>query len=262
VPRPADKTRLRYYSAALLDRATALRPVARAREAIAAAREPDDDAPHDGLPVPPAKLRVLVSGPSRELFLDETNAGVAAIREVLGDRLRGTVLDFGCGCGRTARHWQNLGLDLHGCDYNPELVRWCQDNLPFIRAVVNKPAPPSPYPPDTFDVVYAISILTHLTERSQLGWLDDWRRILKPGGLLLFTTHGDWHRPRLGAKDGPRYDAGELVVRRPRIEGLNECVAYHPPAYVRERLLGSWELVRYRPDSDYLQDMWLVSPRA
>jgi SAM-dependent methyltransferase len=205
---------------------------------------------------------VLVSGPSRQLFLDETNAGVNAIRDVLGERLRGTVLDFGCGCGRTARHWRSLGLDLHGCDYNSELVAWCRENLPFMRAVVNKPEPPSPYPPDTFDVVYAISIFTHLTERSQLRWLDEWRRILRPEGLLLFTTHGDSHRLKLGEKDGARYDAGELTVRRPSIEGLNECVAFHPPAYVRQRLLRNWELVRFRPASDYLQDMWLVAPRA
>ena len=261
MPRPADRTRARYYSAALLDRATALKPVARAREAIAAARAPDDDAPHDGLPVPRAKLRVLVSGPSREHFLDETNAGVHAIREVLGERLQGTVLDFGCGCGRTARHWRQLGLDLHGCDYNPELVAWCRDNLPFMDAAVNGPEPPSPYPADTFDVVYAISVLTHLTESSQLGWLEDWRRILRPDGLLLFTTHGDSHSHKLGKRDRPRYDAGELVVRHPSIEGLNQCVAHHPPEYVRATLLQGWELLRFRPASDYRQDMWLAAPR-
>ena len=255
-------SRARYYPAAVLDRATALKPVARAREAIAAARTPDDDAPHDGLPVPHAKLRILVSGPSRERFLDETNAGVEAIREVLGDRLRGTVLDFGCGCGRTARHWRGLGLDLHGCDYNPELVAWCRDNLPFMRTALNRPDPPSPYGPDMFDVVYAMSIFTHLTEASQLRWLEEWRRILRPNGLLLFTTHGHSHAHKLGKKERPRYDAGELVVRRPRIEGLNQCVAHHPPQDVRGTLLDGWELLRFRPAGDYGQDMWLVRPRA
>jgi SAM-dependent methyltransferase len=262
MPRPADMTRLRYYTAALLDRATALKPVARAREAIAAARAPDDDAPHEGLPVPPAKLRVLVSGPSREVFLDETNAGVHAIRELLGERLRGTVLDFGCGCGRTARHWRRLGLDLHGCDYNPELVAWCRDNLPFMEVAVNDLEPPSPYEAGTFDVLYAMSVLTHLTEPRQLSWLADWRRILRPGGLLLFTTHGDSHRHKLGKRERPRYDAGELVVRHPSIEGLNQCVAHHPPEYVRTTLLQGWELLCLRPASDYLQDMWLATPRA
>jgi SAM-dependent methyltransferase len=261
MPRPADMSRARYYPAALLDRATALKPVARAREAIAAARVPEDDAPHDGLPVPPAKLRVLVSGPSRERFLDTTDAGVDALREVLGDRLRGTVLDFGCGCGRTARHWRDVDLDLHGCDYNPELVAWCRDNLPFMRATVNGSDPPSPYDSKTFDVVYAMSIFTHLTEPSQLRWLDEWRRILAPSGLLLFTTHGNTHAHKLGKKERPRYDAGELVVRRPGIEGLNQCVAHHPPEYVRGKLLDGWQLLRFRPASGYTQDMWLVAPR-
>jgi SAM-dependent methyltransferase len=203
-----------------------------------------------------------VSNGSIEAFLDPTRAGATAIREVLGDRLRGTVLDFGCGCGRTVRHWYGQDLDLHGCDYNPRLVAWCQENLPFMQAVVNDSHPPSPYPADNFDVLYAMSVLTHLTEESQQLWLEDWRRILKPGGFLLFTTHGDSHSEHLGRRERPRYDAGELVVRHPRIEGLNSCVALHPPSYVRERLLADWELLHFRPGEYYLQDLWLVTPRA
>ena len=131
-----------------------------------------------------------------------------------------------------------------------------------MEAAVNGPEPPSPYPADTFDVVYAVSVLTHLTESSQLGWLEDWRRILRPDGLLLFTTHGDSHSHKLGKRERPRYDAGELVVRHPSIEGLNQCVAHHPPEYVRATLLQGWELLRFRPASDYRQDMWLATPRA
>ena len=262
MPRPADTSPLRYYPAALLDRATALKPVARAREAITAARAPEHHAQPGQLPVPPAKLRVLVSGGSIEPFLDPTEAGVTAIREVLGDRLRGTVLDFGCGCGRIARHWHGEGLDLHGCDYNPKLVAWCQENLPFMQAVVNDSKPPSPYSGDRFDVLYATSVLTHLTEDSQHRWLEEWRRILKPEGLALFTTHGDLYAQNLGRLEKPRYDAGELVVRHPRIEGLNSCVALHPPSYVRERLLEGWELLGFRPARYYRQDMWLATPRA
>jgi SAM-dependent methyltransferase len=203
-----------------------------------------------------------VSGGSLEAFLDPIQAGVTAIREILGDGVQGRVLDFGCGCGRTARHWYGQDLDLHGCDYNPQLVVWCQENLPFMQAIVNDRKPPSPYPADSFDLVYAMSVLTHLTEQSQQLWLEEWRRILKPGGLLLFTTHGDTHSQRLGKREKPRYDAGELVVRHPRIEGLNMCVALHPPSYVRERLLADWDLVRFQRASYYLQDMWLARPRA
>jgi hypothetical protein len=85
------------------------------------------------------------------------------------------------------------------------------------------------------------------------------RRILKPGGLLLFTTHGDSCSDKLGKRERPRYDAGELVVRHPSIEGLNHCVAHHPPAMYANTLLDGWVLIPFRPASDYLQDMWLAT---
>jgi SAM-dependent methyltransferase len=236
-------------------------------ERLIAAKGSDPDGPGpDGLPLPPARLSVLVSGGvDPDGFMQGSLDAAAVIRGALADsgaELRGTVLDFGCGCGRVARQWAGLGLDLHGCDYNPELAGWCRDNLPFMETRVNMLEPPSPYEDETFDLVYAISILTHLTEPVGHRWMADWRRILKPGGLLLFTTHGDALRHQLGKRAGPRYDAGEMVVKGARVEGLNACVAHHPPRYVTGRLLRGFELVSCRPapahTATFDQDVYLA----
>jgi SAM-dependent methyltransferase len=256
---------LGYYAAAAVDLAGGFRPVARLRERIVAWRGWElEGEPPDGLPVPPARLRVLVAGtgdPDRFLQLSE-EAG-AQIRSALDEArvpLAGTVLDFGCGCGRLARQWADAGLDLHGCDYNPELVAWCRENLPFMQARVNRLEPPSPYDADSFDLIYAISILTHLTEPVAHAWMREWARILKPGGALLFTTHGDAYRHELGKKARPRYDAGDMVVRKARIEGLNACVANHPHRYVADRLLDGFELRAFRPgpSDTFLQDIYVA----
>jgi SAM-dependent methyltransferase len=254
-----------YYAAAVLDRASSLTPVARLRERLmaAGAREPEGLAP-DGLPLPPARMRVLVvDSAAPEAFMRGSEEAATLIRRALDDagvELAGAVLDFGCGCGRVARRWAALGLDLHACDYNPDLVEWCGQNLPFLEARVNALEAPAPYPDGRFDLVYAISILTHLTEPVALAWMADWRRILKPGGHLLFTTHGDAFRDQLGRRMGPRYDAGEMVVKGGRIQGLNACVAHHPPRYVRERLLDGFELLGFRaaPSPMFAQDVWLA----
>jgi len=218
--------------------------------------------------MPPARLRVLVDGhgdPDR--FLEDAAAGAEMVEATLaraGIELGelGSILDFGCGCGRIARHWAGLrGPELHGCDYNPELVDWCCANLPFMDVRVNAGEPPSPYPDDLFDLIYAVSILTHLTEPLADAWMVDFKRVLRPGGLLLVTTHGDRFRQRLTAGERARYDRGEVVIQRPRMEGTNTCAAYHPPSYVNERLLEGCHLVSFSsatPDSLFPQDVYLA----
>jgi SAM-dependent methyltransferase len=246
---------------AALDRASVLRPVARLRERllVRGATDLDERAP-DGLPVPPAPLRVLVGSPDAQQFLER---GAVSAETVAGAvEIRGTVLDFGVGCGRTARNWQHHPIELHGCDVNPAGVDWCRDNLPFLEARTNDPAPPSPYPDAMFDVVYAISILTHLTVERGEAWIRDWLRILRPGGTLLVTTHGDSYRDRLGRRALAAYDAGEPCVKAARLEGMNQCVTYHPAAYMRDLLggLGDFRHIPGNTASRFLQDVWVVTP--
>jgi 8-oxo-dGTP diphosphatase len=54
---------------------------------------------------------------------------------------------------------------------------------------VNGPLPPLPYAESSFDLVYGVSVFTHLSEEHQRAWLPELRRILKPGGLLLLSFH-------------------------------------------------------------------------
>jgi SAM-dependent methyltransferase len=253
MPRAHTTSRLRYYATAAVDRAAVLRPVAQLRERWIAATAPEPAQPAaDGLPLPPARLRVLVEGNGDpERFLRSSATHAALVRDAVaraGVRMEslGALLDFGCGCGRTARQWAALrGPEVHGCDYNAKLVDWCRENLGFMDARVNGLEPPSPYPDDRFDLVYAISVLTHLDEPLAHRWVAEFERIVRPGGLLLVTAHGDAYRDALGKRTGPRYDAGEMVVVGSRRAGMNACAAHHPPVYVRERLLRRFEPVSF-----------------
>jgi SAM-dependent methyltransferase len=210
----------------------------------------------DGLPLPPGKLMFLVQGTTnaRE-FLTDGRATAEAILDVLrgsGVDIRGSmrVLDFGCGCGRVIRHMHTLtGARFEGSDYNPLLADWCKQSLRFGQFGVNGVAPPLAYETGRFDLVYALSVFTHLPEDLQVAWMTELSRILKPGGHLLMTTHGESFVPLMGEEDRKTFRAGRLVVRESGPVGSNPFFAAHPPEYVKTHLPPDLAIQRFVPET-------------
>ncbi len=102
------------------------------------------------------------------------------------------VLDFGCGAGRTLRHFVEEAQDAEfwGSDIDAPSVAWIQANLsPPLHAQQNRAEPPLGLEYGSFDFVYSLSVFTHLTDNS-LPWLVELHRLLKPGGLLIATYMG------------------------------------------------------------------------
>jgi SAM-dependent methyltransferase len=200
----------------------------------------------DGLPLPPPSLRFLAVGATDTGTFIRGGETVARMitqtlaRHGVGMQQLGALLDFGVGCGRVLRNWSGLaaqGVEVHGTDYNPKLVAWCRRGLPFASFEINELAPPLPYPEARFDLVYAYSVFTHLPGELQPAWVQEVRRVLRPSGLLLFTTHGaPFAKARLTTEERERFDRGELVVRAPTAAGTNPYAAFHPERYVRDRL--------------------------
>jgi Methyltransferase domain len=207
----------------------------------------------DRLPIPPADLIFLVAGSSDVgWFLTAGARAAASIADVLrsnGVAIQelGAMLDFGCGCGRVLRHWSGLTKTrICATDYNPALVEWCRQNLPFVEARVNRLFPPLGYPDAHFDLVYALSVFTHLTPELQTAWMAELTRVVRPGGHLIITTHGDSYVSRLNQRERRRFASGELVVKNDTgAPGSNACAAYHPYAYVRHRLAGGLEMLDF-----------------
>jgi SAM-dependent methyltransferase len=103
------------------------------------------------------------------------------------------VLDFGCGAGRTLLWMRRMrpAWSFFGSDIDGEAIDWCRRQFGDGRFETNDALPPLAFPDDRFDVVYAISVLTHLDEARGGAWLDELHRVVRPGGLVLASLHGE-----------------------------------------------------------------------
>ena len=208
---------------------------------------------------PPAYLHYRVSGtPSLETFLrvgQRSYEDLAASLEAAGHPLSTlkSVLDFGCGCGRTLS-WVGLNhpeKELYGTDVDREAVRWCRANRPFARFGTNRAEPPLEYGPESFDLIYVISVFTHLSERHQLQWLEEFRRILRPQGVVLLTVY------RRGVWEGLHPE----IARQVRQKGILHCASdklrgihpewyqttFHSPEYVLREFGRHFEVLAHLP---------------
>jgi len=147
--------------------------------------------------LPPANLmRLSVSWADNDRFLARGASAFAKVKEAFeqaGANFEGRVLEWGCGCGRIIRHVLAHGLDAHGCDINEEAISWCKNNIGSERFVHCGVNPSLPYEDQSFDFIYAGSVITHLSVDLQIYWIQELRRILKPGGYMLLTFAGTFH---------------------------------------------------------------------
>jgi len=150
---------------------------------------------------------------------------------------------------------------LSGTDYKEESIAWCKRNITNVHFSKTSLEPPLPLEAELFDCVYAISVFTHLSEKMHFAWIEELFRIIKPNGILIFTTHGDVYAKRLLPADKERYDSGSLVIKGQVKEGKKHFVAYHPPQFIESKLLKDYVVIRHinNPAQYQLeQEVWVV----
>ncbi len=208
-----------------------------------------------GLPIPPGHLIYTVANTENvPWFLDSGAIAARCLEETLlrnGVAIAslGRVLDFGSGVGRVMRHLAHVrGPEFHGTDYNVDLVAWCRKALNFAKFEVNALDQRLSYPDNYFDFTYALSVFTHLDEPLQTFWMNELRRVLKPGGLAFITIHGQFYLNQLDEAERAEFLAGRPVIRLSKREGSNDCASFHPESSVRGGLAAAFEVLDFVPE--------------
>jgi SAM-dependent methyltransferase len=128
------------------------------------------------------------------------------------------VLDFGCGVGRVLRHFAREAdqAQFVGCDIDRASIEWMQARLsPPFEVFVNDETPPLAQPDASFDLIYAVSVFTHISDEWS-GWLLDLHRLLKPDGLLIASVLGNGMSEAVAAEPWDPDRIGMNVLGRSR----------------------------------------------
>jgi SAM-dependent methyltransferase len=170
-----------------------------------------------------------------------------------------TVVDWGSGCGRILRHFsehpnggrfaETRNQDLFGFDIDAVNVEWCEQNMPDVATFdLIEPLGTFSLPDDSVDLLYGISVMTHLTEHAQCQWLKEIRRVLKPGGGAILTTHGEHF-----FYAGPGFNDPNRMLSVPFLEKYGFLDIY------RDANLGGEHMEHYRAtyqSRKHVRDTW------
>lgn len=107
---------------------------------------------------------------------------LAKVHKSLGGRQL-KIINIGCGTGGTVPTMRPFGT-IFNVDTSKLAIQYCQER--GIENAYHVDGSKLPFDDNTFDVAIALDVLEHIEQDDQA--LDDWYRVLKPGGFLIITV--------------------------------------------------------------------------
>jgi SAM-dependent methyltransferase len=148
---------------------------------------------------------------------DEIDRAMERLADLVDIRL-GRALDFGCGLGRLTQALTDWFGKVEGVDISSEMVLRARSYDPRLRCSFhhNPDGDLSLFKARTFDFVYSMIVLQHMPQDMQHGYVREFFRVLKPGGVAMFHTpegpdsgHPGWHLSMFGVT---RETVGEWIA--------------------------------------------------
>lgn len=195
-------------------------------------------------------------------------------------------VDFGSGWGRYTRfmlkyiHPDNL----YGLEVSSPMVEHCRKSFGMANFIKVDSYPPCDLRDGLVDLVFGYSVFSHLAPDCADAWIQEFARIMRPGGLLLMTTQGrtfiDYCRTirESGNRSHPwfvslakafsdtekafrDYDAGEFLHYGEGQYGGSYGESLIPRGYVEKAWLEHFELVDFVDDRAFLPQALFILRR-
>ena len=115
-------------------------------------------------------------------------ASLALFAELVHSAGGGPVADVGCGPGRVNGYLHDAGVDILGIDLSPEMVAIARRDYPELRFDVGTMTDLDLADDSVVGIVAFWSVI-HVPDRAIPGVFEQFRRVLRPQGLLLVGFH-------------------------------------------------------------------------
>lgn len=160
----------------------------------------------DGYDIPTDLMLMTGGGP--ETFSAISAAHTESLQKWIGIEENHRIIEIGCGIGRDAipltrliKSGSYVGIDIIG-----RSIEWCQNNISAnhsnfsflhfdVRDQLHNPNGSTltkditlPFEEGTIDRIFLFSVFTHMFREDIEHYLREFRRVLKPSGLIYATT--------------------------------------------------------------------------
>lgn len=143
-----------------------------------------------------------------------TPAEQAALDEVADAARDEPILDIGFGGGRTIQPLLDISADYLGIDYCQEMVDVCLRKYPGVRLQLADARDLSSLPPDSIALaVFSCNGIGMVSHEDRLAILAQVRRVLRPGGAFVFSTHNQDCPDHLAGFRFPQFERSRNPAR-------------------------------------------------
>ena len=224
---------------------------------------------HPGIALPPHYFLYETYMPEYEKYMEDGRLAAKEIIEWTSPYFAyepQKIMEWGCGVSRIIRHVPDLlpGASLiSACDINEQMTQWNRDNIQGIEFSIIGHTPPTPYPDGQFNLIYAISVFTHIEGNEHLSWIREIHRILSKEGIFLFTTHGEHFNSQLTGEEITLLRKGGYFTRSYPRKGHRMMTAYNDAAQLKIMVSALFEVMEYHDghkdyDKTGGQDLWIL----
>jgi SAM-dependent methyltransferase len=160
-----------------------------------------------------------------------------ALLSVLPELKTLNVLDAGCGTGWFTEYFVKQGATVTGLDVSPEMVERTKTRVSAANIIQANLAEPLSLADHTFDLVFSSLTLQYL--ESWALTFNEFKRILKPQGIFIFSVHHPFEEFKLSGEnyfqtEERKRKGGQVSFRRP-LSSMSETL--HQTGFVIERVL-------------------------